>query len=104
MPGNDPGAQRPTWNPRYLIYARSQGHPDPDEMLRADRERYPGGVMAGFMIWIQTRWVEFRQLKGWRESDPLSHQDHREFTAWIDAQVPGGPLTALDLNTETTDP
>lgn len=48
-------------NPRYLAYCRSQGHPDPDVMLKVDNERWPGGIMCGFILWMSDQWSAFEK-------------------------------------------
>lgn len=42
------------WNPIYVAYAKAHGR-SPEAMLAHDRERWPGGAMAGFMIWNSKR-------------------------------------------------
>lgn len=39
------------WNPVYVAYARAHDA-HPSVMLEADRVRYPGGVMLGFLRWV----------------------------------------------------
>ena len=39
-----------TYQPRYLAYCAAHGM-TPDEMMAHDRIRFPGGKMAGFLIW-----------------------------------------------------
>lgn len=39
------------WNPYFLAYARAAGR-EPDAQLEHDKARYPGGCMAGFIVWI----------------------------------------------------
>lgn len=41
-----------TWNPRYIAYGKANGVDTPEEMLKVDRERWPGGAMVGFMLWL----------------------------------------------------
>lgn len=85
-----------TWNPRYLAYARAEGEPDPDAMLARDRERYPGGSMCGFMLWIQARWREWaatltlpRAATRWGTDEPdhrralLCGYTHDDFDRWL---------------------
>jgi hypothetical protein len=50
-----------TYNPRYIVYAKSRGK-TPEEMLANDRIEYPGGCMAGFLVWSGQRIEEFRKL------------------------------------------
>ncbi len=42
------------YNSRYVEYARSHGK-SPEEMLEADRVKYPGGSMCGFILWNTER-------------------------------------------------
>ena len=74
------------WNPRYVAYAATEGL-DPEAMLARDRERYPGGCMGGFTIWVQDRWTEWGQLTGHprgRSSDAfVSKSAHAAFDAWL---------------------
>lgn len=42
------------WNPRYVAFAATHGR-TPEAQLDADRVEWPGGVMAGFIIWISQR-------------------------------------------------
>jgi len=49
---------REDWNPWYLCYCRDHGN-TPEQMLEQDRETYPGGKMAGFIIWSLRKRSEF---------------------------------------------
>lgn len=82
-----PDTAKPTaWNPRYLAYCRAQGTPDPDRMLERDRERWPGGVMCGFTLWLSDRWQAwFRAIGG--EPRIVFEEHHRAFDRWLFAQV-----------------
>jgi hypothetical protein len=70
------------WNPRYLAYCVAHGC-SPDEMLAQDDERWPGGVMCGFILRIDARWGEWKRLKGYGRNHILSEGDHVEFDAWL---------------------
>ena len=75
------------WNPRYLVYAKCQGVPDPDAMLAKDEERYPGGKMCGFILWIDAKWSEWATVTGHPRSKdrnaPIWPDDHVVFDAWL---------------------
>lgn len=73
------------WNPRYLAYARAHGEPDPEAMFEIDDERWPGGRMCGFMLWIGSMWnnffIEVHGMKG--KPDVLRQKDHDDFDQWL---------------------
>lgn len=69
-------------NPRYAAYARAHGR-SADEMLAFDRERYPGGCMAEFIVWIGRRWSEWRKINGLPRNPILSSEDYANFDAWL---------------------
>lgn len=69
------------WNPRFAAYAISQGM-TPDELLAKDAINYPGGKMAGFIIWST------EQLNVFRKEHPEaflhgSLVDHTGYDAWL---------------------
>ncbi|HMI93819.1 MAG TPA: hypothetical protein VK509_20740 [Polyangiales bacterium] len=75
-----------TWNARYLAYATAHGEPDPDAMLASDRERYPGGHMAGFSAWMSGRWQAWdasRPAAFAGDRDHRSPAEHAAFDAWL---------------------
>lgn len=75
-----------SWNPRYVHYARVHGHA-PEAMLEVDRERWPGGLMCGFTLWIQARWREWDRLVGWPSGEPHSSEQGKQFDLWLAHQV-----------------
>lgn len=80
------------WNPRYLNYCRVHGRQwRPEDQIAADRERWPGGCMAGFLLWIDQRWREWRWAHGIGPDDVLDGHDHKAFDRWLDAWTPFGP-------------
>lgn len=50
------------FNPRYVAYCKAMGEPDPDKMLAADRVKYQGGSMCGFILWISSKKSAFRKV------------------------------------------
>lgn len=59
------------WNPRYLAYCRSW-QKTPEEMLEFDKGRFPGGCMAGFIVWTNEQWLAFERET---EKRPVSSTD-----------------------------
>lgn len=75
------------YQPRYLAYCAANGL-EPEEMLGKDRERYPGGYMTGFLLWIPQMWKKWDELTGRGDlSLPKSRKDHRDFTRWLTEYV-----------------
>lgn len=72
--------------PRYLAYCAVNGK-TPDEMLRYDDKRWPGGRMAGYILWIGERWQEWRAEKGYGPRYILSDTDHAEFDTWLNTKA-----------------
>lgn len=73
------------WNPRYVAYARAHGN-TPEYQSALDRERYPGGRMAGYLVWVSANWREWHADTG-RGPLPLTAADHAEFDAWLLARA-----------------
>ena len=76
------------WNPRYVIYALAHGN-TPDVMLAKDKERYKGGCMCGFILWVN------RHVELFRASNPRCFvgpyiQDQDAFTDYL--KTNGAPL------------
>lgn len=76
----------PKWNPRFVQYARVQGR-SPEDQLAYDVERWPGGKMAGFTLWINARWVDWREKNGLKRDDPIGEKEHADFDLGL-AQLP----------------
>lgn len=71
---------------RYVAYARAHGRA-PSEMLAHDRAEFPGGAMAGYVIWIGRKWREWFALNGGRPADYYAHdEDHKRFDEWLATQ------------------
>lgn len=66
--------------PYYAAYCIAHGVGDPDEMLERDAMKWPGGCMAGFTVWINERWRDFRNETGRHHA---SADDHYVFEPWL---------------------
>lgn len=81
--GGDPWANI---QPYYVAYCKAHGAKSPDEMRARDRERFPGGPMAGYLIWNQQQWREWTREKGWDRDAPLGAVERAEFGDWLAAK------------------
>ena len=75
------------WNPRYVAYAREHGL-EPEVMIQRDEDTYPGGRMAGFIVWIGEKWDAYASEVGktherQRGLFPLLVEDHEAFNKWL---------------------
>lgn len=73
-----------TLNPLVTAYAKANGRTW-EEQLAYDRERYPGGCMAGFLTWSSEQWQRFML-----ERHPTVGREFRslyidELLAWLEA-------------------
>ena len=67
------------YNPRFTAYAKANGKTEL-EMMEHDTEKYPGGKMTGFIIWMDARWAQFNTETG---SDNFTQDKHEKFDAWL---------------------
>jgi hypothetical protein len=76
--------QSPYWNPRYVAYSASHGM-TPAEMQDHDRERFPGGIMTEFSIYIMDHIRQFKVEKGIRDLRELPDlkAGQQEFTQML---------------------
>lgn len=85
------------WNPYFVAYAATNGRTCAAQ-VEHDREEYPGGSMVGFILWMNQRWAEWRELRGVPRTIPsaplqgaphgfwfhiLSPSDHADFAGWL---------------------
>ena len=78
-----------TWQgcqPRYKAYCLAHVAASVEEMFARDREKYPGGMMAGFINWISTQWNTWEQLTGFKKPFK-SPEDHAVFDLWLKKQT-----------------
>lgn len=69
------------WNPRFVKYSKTNGL-SPDDMLTADRAKYPGGLMNGYINWINGKWAEWVKLTG-AHPTIRSEAERVAFDAWL---------------------
>jgi hypothetical protein len=86
-----------SYNPRYAAYAARHGL-EPEAMLEADRQRFPGGCMAGFFSFIGEGMRQFRRINQLNPAafcgDSLTEIGHTQFTAFLNVK----PITHIDGN------
>ena len=78
MPGNG----NYEYQPRYVAYA-SAHDATPGEMLARDVERWPGGRMAGYAIWVSQKWREWDAARGQGSDHVRGDEEHAAFAAWL---------------------
>jgi hypothetical protein len=72
-----------TWQPRYVQYSR-QHEKTPAAMLAHDAERWPGGKLCGYILWVTARWSEWDSLNGHSKEHVRSNEEHAAFDAWLE--------------------
>lgn len=78
---------------RYEAYAKARGAASADEMRERDRVEWPGGPMAGFMIWIADQWHVWEYENGaGSHSAPRSIADHDNFDRWLLSRISRPPV------------
>lgn len=83
------------WNPRYVAYAEAAGR-SPEAQIDWDRERWPGGYVTGFVLWIRKRWAEFNTEKGLPVDYPSSIYSQQEFNEWLSSGVKSGKFADVE--------
>lgn len=73
------------WNPRYVAYARAHGN-TPVYQSALDRERFPGGRMAGYLVWLGKQYRAYTAA-GLHAGSVWTDRDHAEFDDWLLAQT-----------------
>lgn len=71
------------WNPRFVRYAQAHDK-TPDAMLAHDIERFPGGRMAGFTIWMRQQWAEFDRVHKHGPNHVRGPAEQDAFDAWLE--------------------
>ena len=75
-----------TWkvNPRYAAYAKAHGH-TPDEQMTHDHETWPGGVMCGFITWMNQQKQDFFKAHPEAFLDNWIICDQKAWSNWLNA-------------------
>jgi hypothetical protein len=68
----------------YAAYAANNGM-TPEQMSAHDRQRYPGGRNAGFILWISSQWQAWAKANGRNRHAPKAPSDHASFAQFIGA-------------------
>ena len=69
-------------NPRFDAYAKEHSK-TPEEMLEMDREKYPGGCMTGYIIWMSEKRQEFYKVNPGAFIDRYNMVDHKAFDKFL---------------------
>jgi hypothetical protein len=83
----EPSGKSGGFTSRYTQYARLTGATSPETALARDIERWPGGKMCGFILFINERWAAYRKARGLKTYDILTDADHAAFDAALAAEV-----------------
>ena len=68
-------------NPRYLNFCRVHGR-TPDEQCAYDSERWKGGSMVGFILWMSQQKRAFHRAHPEAFYDPRSSWAIVDYAAW----------------------
>lgn len=64
------------WSRLYVAYAAGQGR-GPEEQMVQDEQDWPGGVMAGFMLFLGKMKTQYRREHAWNFlGDSIRDLDH----------------------------
>lgn len=76
---------------RYVAYASAHGN-IPPEQLKHDSVNWPGGKMAGYLIWITQMWRTWADEAGEvaQYGDAWSPSQHTAFDAWLTQKTKKG--------------
>jgi hypothetical protein len=75
------------WNPRYLAYCIAHRAISPEEMMSRDDIAWPGGLMTGFMCWINEQWAAWERSVDFPRDGVKCDAVHREFDCWLADRV-----------------
>ena len=72
-----PAAAESTFTRRYAAYAATLGLSPQVAIVH--------GNMTDFICWVQQRWREWEQVRGYAGLGGLSDEEHAAFDAWLEA-------------------
>ena len=74
------------YQPFYVVYAKSHGR-EPDDMWDHDKERWPGGKMCGYILWMGERmraWYNLTHHPRVKDSNAtLWPEERTQFHEWL---------------------
>lgn len=70
------------WSPEWVAYATAHDR-TPDEQLAHDRARWPGGRMAGFLLWTAATWAAWAIDRQRTFIDHHTDADIADHQQWI---------------------
>lgn len=72
------------WNPYFKAYAKAHDR-SPEDQLTHDKDAWPGGCMAGFILWVNKAWHDWSEETGEEryEGGSWSTRQSDAFTAWL---------------------
>lgn len=73
------------YQPRYLAYCALTGGGSPSATMSRDEKKYPGGKMAGFILWVGEQWREWEGIFG--KVEMKSQEDYDRFDSWLQDKV-----------------
>ena len=78
------------FQPRYVAYARSLGE-TPEETHARDVDRWPGGRMCGFILFISEAWRDWDKQHVHTRDHARTQDEHVAFTDWLSHRAGGAP-------------
>lgn len=78
---------------RYIAYCNVPGI-TPEATLKRDRALYPGGLMCGYICWIQDQLLTWKLSVNKPSNEPMSPNNHDDFDRWLTCHYPSLEQTA----------
>ncbi len=81
-PSDMNATKKASWNPHYLAYCRTHGR-TPEKQMAHDEQVWIGGVMCGFILWIDQQKRRFYKAHKECFLDPHVISDLSAWAAWL---------------------